>query len=613
MNRRLHLRLTPRLTLIYTLFAAALLTFVGILAYYSGRAGLEAATISALSSTSFEKASALDGWIGERQSDLAVIAMAPRIVQDTAALFNAGSDSAAARTAHDHLVLELSPSSSPAYGFLALFVLDPETGQVIAATDSATEGTFKEDRPYFSAGKNGPYVQNAYYSLQLQKPVIVVSTPLTAGDGSLLAVLAGYLNLKQLDSIIAQRTGLQQSDDAFLMSGANLFVTQPRLMPDPVVFQRGLHTVAINRCLAGNSGTVSADDYRDIPAIIVYRWLPDHEVCLIVKLDQAEAFASVQTFGAALLLIGGIALVAASLLGAGLARSITRPIQALQAGVTRFGRGELATRLPENSFDELGELAHEFNQMAVAIVAQENRLHDNAAQLEAANHELEAFSYSVSHDLRSPLRAIDGFSRMLLRDYEALLPAEGQRRLQVVRDNAQQMGELIDDLLTFSRLSRQPLKKEPVAPTSLVRRVLSDLSAEQDGRQVEITVADLPTCQADPGLLKQVFVNLLSNALKYTRKCQVAHIEVGFKSYDGAIVYFVKDNGAGFDMRYVDKLFGVFQRLHRAEDYEGTGVGLAMVQRIIHRHGGRIWAEAEVDRGATFYFTLEGKDRNDGI
>ena len=383
-------------------------------------------------------------------------------------------------------------------------------------------------------------------------------------------------------------------------------------MPDPVVFRRGLHTEAINRCLAGNSGTVSADDYRDIPAIIVYRWLPDHQVCLIVKLDQAEAFASVQSFGAALLLIGGVALVAATLLGAGLARSITRPIQALQAGVTRFGRGELATRLPENSLDELGELAHEFNQMAAAIGAQEIRLHDNAAQLEAANHELEAFSYSVSHDLRSPLRAIDGFSRMLLRDYQALLPAEGQRKLQVVRDNAQQMGQLIDDLLTFSRLSRQPLKKESVEPTSLTRRVLSDLSAEQDGRQVEITVADLPTCQADPGLLKQVFVNLLSNALKYTRKCQVAHIEVGFKSYDGAIVYFVKDNGAGFDMRYVDKLFGVFQRLHRAEDYEGTGVGLAMVQRIIHRHGGRIWAEAEVDRGATFYFTLEGKDRNDG-
>ena len=427
------------------------------------------------------------------------------------------------------MVLELSPSASPAYGFLSLFVLDPDTALVIAATDAATEGTFKEDRPYFRAGKDGPYVQNAYYSLQLQKPVIVVSIPLKAGDGSLLAVLAGYLNLNQLDSIIAQRTGLQQSDDAFLMSGANLFVTQPRLMSDPVVFQRGLHTEAINRCLAGNSGTVSADDYRDIPAIIVYHWLPDRQLCLIVKLDQAEAFASVQTFGAALLLIDVIALVAASLLGAGLARTITRPIRNLQAGVARFGQGDLATRLPENTYDELGMLAHEFNLMAASIGAQETKLLENAAQLEAANKELEAFSYSVSHDLRAPLRSIDGFSRMLMRDYHELLPAEGQRKMQVVRDSAQQMGRLIDELLTFSRLSRQPLNKEPVAP-AMARSILADMSDEQNGRQIEISIADLPICQADPGLLKQVFVNLLSNALKYTRRCEVAHIEVGFKT-----------------------------------------------------------------------------------
>jgi len=166
-------------------------------------------------------------------------------------------------------------------------------------------------------------------------------------------------------------------------------------------------------------------------------------------------------------------------------------------------------------------------------------------------------------------------------------------------------------LLTFSRLSRQPLNKEPVVPANLVRRVLSDLSGEQEGRQVEIVVGELPTCQADPGLLKQVFANLLSNALKYTRQRDVARIEVGCAAQDGATVYFVKDNGAGFDMRYADKLFGVFQRLHRAEEFEGTGVGLAIVQRIIHRHGGRIWAEAEVDKGATFYFTLEGEGLHD--
>ena len=234
----------------------------------------------------------------------------------------------------------------------------------------------------------------------------------------------------------------------------------------------------------------------------------------------------------------------------------------------------------------------------------ELRVVQRTAELIAANKELEAFSYSVSHDLRAPLRAIDGFSHILLEDFAAQLPAESKRYLDLIRANTQQMGELVDDLLAFSRLSRQPLNKQTVAPADIVHRALADLHSEQEGRQVEIVVGDLPVCEGDPALLKQVFVNLLANALKFTRTRDVAHIEVGSAEMDGVRVYFVRDNGVGFDMQYIGKLFGVFQRLHRAEDYEGTGVGLAIVQRIVNRHGGRAWAEAEVDRGATFYFTI---------
>jgi len=231
-------------------------------------------------------------------------------------------------------------------------------------------------------------------------------------------------------------------------------------------------------------------------------------------------------------------------------------------------------------------------------------------QLEAGNKELEAFSYSVSHDLRAPLRAIDGFSRILLEDHIAHLPADAQRYLHAVRNNSQQMGRLIDDLLAFARLSRQPLSKQLVRPTDLVRQCVDELHAEQQDRRVKIAIGDLPACQADPALLKQVWMNLMSNALKYTRKQEMAVIAVGCQEQDGATAYFVRDNGVGFDMRYADKLFGVFQRLHRSEDYEGTGVGLAIVQRIIHRHGGRVWAEAAVNEGATFYFTFKGAAPN---
>ena len=235
----------------------------------------------------------------------------------------------------------------------------------------------------------------------------------------------------------------------------------------------------------------------------------------------------------------------------------------------------------------------------------EQRVDERTAQLEAANKELEAFSYSVSHDLRAPLRAVDGFSQAVLDDYGSQLPEDCARYLRRIRVGAQKMGALIDDLLTLSRLSRAPLSKRRVDTGILVRGVLEDLQSVPNARPVEVRIGELPPCQCDPALLKQVWINLLSNALKYTLKKESPVVEVGCARQPEGDVYFVRDNGTGFDMRYAHKLFGVFQRLHRAEDYEGTGVGLAIVQRIVQRHGGRVWAEAELDRGAAFYFTLE--------
>ena len=243
-------------------------------------------------------------------------------------------------------------------------------------------------------------------------------------------------------------------------------------------------------------------------------------------------------------------------------------------------------------------------QAEEAIRTLNEALEQRVAELKAANQELAAFSYSIAHDLRAPLRAMNSFSRILLEDYAPQLDAEAQSYLQRVSANALRMGRLIDDLLAFGQLSHKPLRKRLVAPVDLVREVLEDLRPEYAHRQVELVIRDLPACQADPALLKQVWANLVGNALKFTRERPVARIEVGAHEQAGERVYFVRDNGVGFEMQYADRLFGVFQRLHSAEDYEGTGVGLALTQRIVHRHGGRIWTEAEVDQGATFFFTL---------
>jgi light-regulated signal transduction histidine kinase (bacteriophytochrome) len=231
-------------------------------------------------------------------------------------------------------------------------------------------------------------------------------------------------------------------------------------------------------------------------------------------------------------------------------------------------------------------------------------LQNQSIQLRAANKELEAFSYSVSHDLRAPLRSIDGFSQALLEDYADKLDEEGQNSLQRVRASSQHMAQLIDDMLKLSRVTRSEMRREPVDLTGMAQALAADLQNTAPERQVKFVIADGLLAQGDAALLRIAMENLLDNAWKYTSQRPRAQIEFGFCRNNGRSAYFVRDDGAGFDMAYADKLFGTFQRLHSVTEFKGTGIGLATVQRIIHRHGGHVWAEAKVNQGATFYFTL---------
>ncbi len=236
----------------------------------------------------------------------------------------------------------------------------------------------------------------------------------------------------------------------------------------------------------------------------------------------------------------------------------------------------------------------------------EDRIKQRTIQLETSNKELEAFSYSVSHDLRAPLRALDGFAKILLEDYSHKLDAEGQRLCNIIISNAKKMGQLIDDLLAFSRIGRQGISQSSIDMNAIVNEVFQELITDKIKDQIEFTVQPLPESYGDLSMMRQVWRNLIGNAIKFSSTRSKSIIEVGALSYDDEknIVYYVRDNGVGFNMQYADKLFGVFQRLHRVNEFEGTGVGLAIVQRIIHRHGGQIWAESEENKGATFYFNI---------
>jgi PAS domain S-box-containing protein len=757
-----------------------------------------------------------------------------------------------------------------------LFLIRASDGLILISTDDSLEGHSVKDEPVFTEGLKDSYIGSVELDSITGQQVLHISTPVRDNRDVVIAVMAGHLNMADISVIMIRRSGLRSTEETYLVNTANLMLTASLFIPDASL-REIVDTQGVNDCLAGHNGTGFYKDYRGVPVIGAYQWIPERQWCLVTEIDQSEALAPIVHLRNSVLYIGLLIGLGATLLAIFFARTITTPIRRLVRGTEEIGLGHLDYRMGTVGKDEIGQLSRAFDRMAEALktttvsrdeLAQEvterqraedalrqlssrqsalldavpdiimevdtdkiytwanqagleffgkdvigkeaafyfegeqdtydvveplfegvetmayveshqrrkdgqkrllgwwcrvlkdengvvigvlssarditedrraeealreseeryhntldamlegcqiigsdwqyiylndvadkhnrrpkeellgrrymdmwpdiestevfavirqameervprsmenlfvfpddntgwfelriypvpegivilsvditkrkqaeeeihrlnteleQRVADRTAQLEEANRELEAFSYSVSHDLRAPLRAMHGFSSILLEEYASDLPDEGRRYLNLVSENAHQMGNLIDHLLAFSRLGRQPLQKELVEPAKLVQNALDDLITEQEGRQIEIIVGDLPPCQADPTLLRQVFVNLLGNAIKFTKTRNPAIIEIGCKVSAAAPVYFVKDNGVGFDMQYVNKLFGVFQRLHRAEDYQGTGVGLATVQRIIHRHGGHIWVEAEVDNGATFYFTV-GED-----
>lgn len=449
----------------------------------------------------------------------------------------------------------------------------------------------------------------------------------------------------------ASAPALQFEDQKFADTNLALLRARPEVEAAALYNAKGaLFSMYVRDGLSGNNlATLPEIDGARVDgnALHVYKRVVDNGEILGTIYIRAHYgfYERLWSYLAILLGVGALSLLVSLAASSWLQRHITRPILDV-TGVARrvVEYRDFSLRAVKTTQDEIAFLVQAFNDVLAEIQRQtealeatnnalgvqiddrrraeeevrrlnadlEVRVERRTAELEATNRELESFSYSVSHDLRAPLRAIDGYSRMVQEDYQEKLDEDGQRMLSVVREEAVKMGRLIDDLLSFSKLSRKAMETSAgVDMTALAKETANSLLRDQNAERVKLDIWPLPTVPGDAALLRQVWVNLLSNALKYSSSKPKAEILVTGEQVDGQAHFRVQDNGVGFDMKYAPKLFGVFQRLHKAEEFEGTGVGLAIVQRVILRHGGNIRADARPGEGATFHFTLPARAQND--
>ncbi|HXA02485.1 MAG TPA: ATP-binding protein [Cytophagaceae bacterium] len=337
---------------------------------------------------------------------------------------------------------------------------------------------------------------------------------------------------------------------------------------------------------------------------------------LYLKSDLRAMHERFRLYGLISALVIGISFLMAFLLSKIMQKSISNPILALAETAKAISeRRDYSVRAIKLGKDELGSLTDAFNNMLRQIETQnqelsrfnetlEQKVADRTLELKTMNKELESFSYSISHDLRAPLRSIHGYTNILSTEYVSKLDDEAKRLMNIILSNSKKMGQLIDDLLSFSRLGRKELMKQNIQMKNLVTEVWEELNNMEENRDIELILKDLKNASGDKSTIRQVWVNLISNALKFTRHQEKTVIEISAEEKEDSIIYRIRDNGTGFDMKYYDKLFGVFQRLHSQEEFEGTGVGLAIAHKIVAKHGGKIWADSKPNEGATFYFSL---------
>ena len=511
--------------------------------------------------------------------------------------------------------LEAYLPSQPVYA--AVHMARPSGEVHCGRTLPVPDLSFSEHAVFEEALTTTESVVGTYQAAPLTgRPVLPMAHSIPGPSGEVIGVLVFMIDVVSFDLENAIAALPEGSFATVVDANGTVLARHPEL--DGVVGQRVSDSATFEEIRRSGEGTTEATNGEGVESLLGYARLGrEGAAFVIVGIPEGVAFADANAaLRLNLALLAAVFVAGVAIAWLGTERVVTAPLRRVVRTASRLQGGDRDARVGRlHAPAELNELGSAFDEMVDALqerdaeilelnASLDQRVRERTSELENANKELESFSYTVSHDLRAPLRAINGFAELLRSKYEPELPDEARGFIARIQNGAVRMGSLIDDLLQFSRIARGDLVRRPVALDPLVRQLIEDLDAAPGATPVDWRVGELGTASADPGLLRQVFANLLENARKFSRKRPDPVVEVGRLERDGETVYFVRDNGVGFDAKDAAQIFGMFQRLHLQEDFEGTGIGLAIVERIVTRHGGRVWAESARGEGATLYFTL---------
>jgi len=617
------MKLTTRLVIFFVIIAIIPAAIVGYFAYENGRHTIQKEVMNHLVSVSSHKEAMFNDWVLDKNRSLMQLAAHPLMREYTTTLVLREKTDPDYQVAYRGILEEQFNPAIEEIGFLELFILHASDGLILISTNGSQEGKYRENQPFFIEGKENTFVQNTYYSVTRQTLAMTIGTPISDGEGNVIAVLAGHVDLSDLSELM---TGLSQTEDAYLVSKLNFFVTDPKF-GDGYALTRTVFTESVQAGLAGNDGVGFYDDYRGVPVIAAYRWIPEGELSLITEVEQAEAFAAVADLRWTVFAISLAVGLFAALCGYLVARTVTKPVRELVAGTEQIGKGNLKYRVATAAKDEIGELSRAFDRMTEklteALVSRdelakeiavrkraERELKETVKELERSNADLGQFAYVASHDLQEPLRMVASYTQLLGMRYKDKLDDDAIEFINYAMGGAKRMQQLIDGLLLYSRVGTRGKSFKPADCETVLQASLANLDVAIRESRTVVTHDHLPSVIADEGQLTALLQNLIGNAIKFQERGKLPRIHVSAEKNQDELIFSVKDNGIGIDPKYSERIFIIFQRLH-SDEYPGTGAGLAIAKKIVERHGGRIWVESKPGKGSTFYFTIPRRTQKD--